>query len=208
MGLTDKNLFAYCDNNPVIRADSGGTFWHIVVGAAVGAVVSFTASVVGDIVAGNKINWANAGISAAFGAASGALAATGLGSAVQIVGGALLAGAENVVSQGRDNGFNNIDYAEVALSTIVGGVSSNTNGLSKATANHLNKQGVNATKRIVSEIKSDGIRVAGKVINSASKYYFSQTSTLFYKPLMKSAADSLIDSARGFLFSSTVMTVR
>ena len=32
---TDKNLFAYCDNNPVVRADDGGAFWHIVVGAAV-----------------------------------------------------------------------------------------------------------------------------------------------------------------------------
>ena len=27
MGLTDKNLFAYCDNNPVMREDSGGYFW-------------------------------------------------------------------------------------------------------------------------------------------------------------------------------------
>ncbi len=27
MGLTDKNLFAYCDNNPVMRYDDGGEFW-------------------------------------------------------------------------------------------------------------------------------------------------------------------------------------
>ena len=27
MGLTDKNLFAYCDNNPVMREDSGGDLW-------------------------------------------------------------------------------------------------------------------------------------------------------------------------------------
>ena len=26
-GLTDKNLFAYCDNNPVMRTDNGGQFW-------------------------------------------------------------------------------------------------------------------------------------------------------------------------------------
>jgi len=25
--LTDKNLFAYCDNNPVVRLDRGGQFW-------------------------------------------------------------------------------------------------------------------------------------------------------------------------------------
>ena len=27
MGLTDKNLFAYCDNNPITRVDNGGEFW-------------------------------------------------------------------------------------------------------------------------------------------------------------------------------------
>ncbi len=25
---TDKNLFAYCDNNPVVRVDAGGQFWE------------------------------------------------------------------------------------------------------------------------------------------------------------------------------------
>ena len=27
MSLTDKNLFAYCDNNPVMRVDDEGDFW-------------------------------------------------------------------------------------------------------------------------------------------------------------------------------------
>jgi hypothetical protein len=30
MALTDKNLYAYCDNNPVMRADDGGAFWDTV----------------------------------------------------------------------------------------------------------------------------------------------------------------------------------
>ena len=30
MALTDKNLFAYCDNNPVVRADYNGEFWDII----------------------------------------------------------------------------------------------------------------------------------------------------------------------------------
>ena len=30
MSLTDKNLYAYCDNNPVMRVDKGGEFWDIV----------------------------------------------------------------------------------------------------------------------------------------------------------------------------------
>ena len=34
--LTDKNLYNYCDNNPVMRKDSDGEFWHVVIGAAIG----------------------------------------------------------------------------------------------------------------------------------------------------------------------------
>ena len=30
-GLTDKNLYAYCDNNPVMRVDYTGEFWHIII---------------------------------------------------------------------------------------------------------------------------------------------------------------------------------
>ena len=29
LALTDKNLFAYCDNNPVVRLDHGGDFWDV-----------------------------------------------------------------------------------------------------------------------------------------------------------------------------------
>ncbi len=30
MGMTDKNLYAYCDNNPVVRVDRDGQFWDTV----------------------------------------------------------------------------------------------------------------------------------------------------------------------------------
>ena len=36
--LYDKNLFAYCDNNPVARVDYGGEFW-VQVGATFGGVL-------------------------------------------------------------------------------------------------------------------------------------------------------------------------
>ena len=31
MDLTDKNLFAYCDNNPIMRSDYGGNFWQLAI---------------------------------------------------------------------------------------------------------------------------------------------------------------------------------
>ena len=71
--LTDKNLYAYCDNNPVMRVDYGGEFWHIVVGAAIGALIGGVSSIVGQIVSGGEVNWAEVGISAASGALTGAI---------------------------------------------------------------------------------------------------------------------------------------
>ena len=65
----DKNLFAYCDNNPVVRADSSGYIWHIVAGGVIGALSSFAAT----LFTGGTV--AEAGISAFFGLASGALTA-------------------------------------------------------------------------------------------------------------------------------------
>ena len=41
LDLTDKNLFAYCDNNPVLRVDRGGKFWDTIFD-----VISLGASVV------------------------------------------------------------------------------------------------------------------------------------------------------------------
>lgn len=56
MALTDKNLFAYCDNNPVVRKDSGGAFWETVFD-----VVSLGASIVEVCV--NPVDpWAWAGL--------------------------------------------------------------------------------------------------------------------------------------------------
>ena len=75
MGFTDKNLFAYCDNNPVARTDDGGEFWHIAIGAVVGAIGGAVSSIVSQAISGEKINWKAVGISAAGGAVSGAITA-------------------------------------------------------------------------------------------------------------------------------------
>ena len=40
--LYDKNLYAYCDNNPIMRKDTGGEFWTI-------AAASFFSNILGRI---------------------------------------------------------------------------------------------------------------------------------------------------------------
>ena len=77
------NLFAYCSNNPVTRADNNGEFWNIVIGAVVGAVVSAVTTAIDSYVTTGSVDWTSVGISAAVGAVSGGIAATGLGPLVQ-----------------------------------------------------------------------------------------------------------------------------
>jgi RHS repeat-associated protein len=53
-GLTGNNMFAYCGNNPVSRNDEGGEFWHVVIGAVLGAAANFAISVVSDMISGEE----------------------------------------------------------------------------------------------------------------------------------------------------------
>ena len=71
MDFTDKNLYAYCDNNPVMREDRDGEFWHVLIGTAVGAAVGFISSVVFQKIGEGKVDWEEAGIDAATGAITG-----------------------------------------------------------------------------------------------------------------------------------------
>lgn len=48
--FTDKNHYAYCDNNPVVRADNDGEFCNVIIGAGVGAVVGLAGQLVSDLV--------------------------------------------------------------------------------------------------------------------------------------------------------------
>ena len=54
--LTDKNLYAYCDNNPVVRRDESGAIWETVFD-----VISLAASIA-EVAANPKDVWAWAGL--------------------------------------------------------------------------------------------------------------------------------------------------
>jgi len=97
--LTDKNLYIYCDNNPVMRADEDGEFWNVIVGAVVGAVAG------GLIAALNGEDTAGIVIGALSGAASGAVAATGLGWVAQ-------AGISAAISATADMANQTIDIVQ------------------------------------------------------------------------------------------------
>ena len=98
MGLIDKNLYAYCDNNPVMREDKGGQFWNIIAGAVIGGVLELA----GQLLSGkslSKVNWAKVGVSAVSG---------GLTAAVGPVAGCLISGATDVAMDALDGNINSV----------------------------------------------------------------------------------------------------
>ena len=104
--LTDKNLYAYCDNNPVMRVDQGGDFWNFIIGGAIGAIAG------GVVAALNGEDWVGIIINSVAGAASGVVAASGLGLLAQAGVSAVISAAADAVNQSIDsikNGNNVID---------------------------------------------------------------------------------------------------
>ena len=72
MSLTDKNLYAYCDNNPISREDKGGRFWNTIIGTVTGAIIG-------------GVNAALTGSSIKAGIVSGAVSGAISGAALDIV---------------------------------------------------------------------------------------------------------------------------
>ena len=79
------NLYAYCNNNPVMYSDPEGTFVWALIGAVAGAVAGFAGRLIGDLVSKEWSTWQEYVGSMVGGAVSGALAATGVGLAAAAV---------------------------------------------------------------------------------------------------------------------------
>lgn len=117
-----KNLYAYCDNNPITREDLGGQFWTIVAGAVIGAVISAATEVVSQVIVDHKVNLENVVVAAVGGAVSGAFAATGVGLYGQMAINAAIGGATETYNQIRTKGFENPVSAvvNIAGATVAG----------------------------------------------------------------------------------------
>ena len=94
--IWDKNLFAYCDNNPITRIDANGGWWHVAIGAAVGVIAQYATDVTINLRQGKSFIDALSPRSSLvdYGAAaiSGALAATGIGTGASISANAAISG--------------------------------------------------------------------------------------------------------------------
>ncbi len=84
--LTDKNLYSYCDNNPITRSDNDGDCWHILIGGVIGAAYEVVSQIAEY---GHVKSWQSVGIAAAaggltacIGPAAGVAIVSGMGSTV------------------------------------------------------------------------------------------------------------------------------
>ena len=150
--LYDKNLYSYCDNNPVARADSDGEWWHLAVGAAVGVVTQFIADVGIGLATGSSFGEIMKSlspvdyVSAAIG---GAIAASGIGIVGAIVSNAALGGTTylaNCSYKGVE--ANTKDFvASTAIGGAFGAISGpGANGKNMRGVYSRSKQVINATK--------------------------------------------------------------
>ena len=126
--LTDKNLFAYCDNNPIMRVDENGEFWiaSMLIGAAVGVAAQYVVDVITHIKNGEvgediftKVSSSRDYLAAAAGGALAAMPGGGLA-------GAMFSGAAgNIIS---DYIKGNISSKEDLLVSGISGALSNALG--------------------------------------------------------------------------------
>ena len=161
--VTDKNLYAYCDNNPITRADDGGECW-VLVGAAVGAVIGGAVSAISQYATTGGINWSVVAVNFLSGAISGGLASTGIGLIASTGINATLGGATYVAEQvvkGED-----VEVGGVLASTFAGGLGGAIGGKG-ANAKSLSLLWKNASKGIERELRRVNVKYATKQI---SKY--------------------------------------
>ena len=128
LGMGDEllafNLFSYCGNNPVMGYDPMGTFNCKNLVLSVAVVVTVTLVVVATV--------ATAGAAAvALGASASIVSSMVSGAAV----GGLIAGGFSVADQFLDYGGDNINFEELAVTTLCGavrGTVDNITGIGKA----------------------------------------------------------------------------
>lgn len=136
-----NNAFVYCGNNPVSRSDDEGEFWHIAVGAIVGAVVNVATSYTLNKLMGNEYSWANAAQDAITGALSGGLAASGVGIVGQRIANGIISAASTAYSSYKEDGrFTTGDAAKTVVSFGIGAWSGNYGGAGFASNKNIAKQ--------------------------------------------------------------------
>lgn len=167
------NLYAYCSNNPIAMVDNTGhsgfliTLGVMAVGALIGAAVSAVSSVVTQKALTGEVNWKSVGVSAVTGFVSGAVAASPLGLAGQMIAGGIIGGSSYVADCYVNNRAMRLD--EGLLSIGMGVVSGRIGGAGANEGKIITNTIESAKKTISKEIRRSVTNpsYAKKAISSA-----------------------------------------
>ena len=142
-GLLSANMFAYCENDPVNGSDPNGEWVHIAIGAAMGAVTGIITGYMSAKRAGMDYSLFMAVTDGLSGAASGALAASGVGLVGQVIGNAAIEVTKGIVNGQRSAN----EMIENALNGVTNGLIGGK-GASYGNANSITTSGEQLLKRI------------------------------------------------------------
>ena len=167
-GLLSANMFAYCENNPIMRVDADGEVAHVIVGAIIGAALGAGLEVLSQLATGTKladINWSSVAVEGALGAVSslgipakitskvGRVALTALRDVVAPV----VAEVSTQLFQTRSDKNNNNHSKRISLSktaitasqaSINSAVTAGTDRLLKSTSSRMAKAVVHSTRQL------------------------------------------------------------
>lgn len=117
-GIYDKNVFAYCENEPVNRIDSEGMFWIIgaIVGACFGALIGGVSKYISNKIDGK--DWNEGMIEAVVGGAVSGVIAGGTGNVVaaHYAGAAAASVTEETISYAK--GDKNLNWDNINRSAL------------------------------------------------------------------------------------------
>ena len=187
-------------NNPIARADDGGEFWNVVVGAVIDGAINLVSSYLTAKVTGSEFTFADGVAAVATGALSGAL--TGSGLPVSTIG-LINGGAAFVASVGADAfSGREIDYGKALMSTACAMASSawGGNGMLNSNSDYGKALGIakQASKVAQNTAKGQARKVANKIANSAWNYanktYFSESMVQLGKAVVSMPASAVISS--------------
>ena len=189
-GLTDKNLYAYCDNNPVMRVDHTGEFWHVVIGTSVGALVGAATQILSNIILGEDQIFKDVGVAALSGAVSGLVSSLGAPLWAIVATDATLSAAESIYADVRDGK----NIANVITNAVI---SASASALFSAIGGASNGKEMN---QLFAKSKSAKQRLSREILHPSTKDVLRGDIKQYKKALKKFGISTLIEpSVLGFL---------
>ena len=179
-GFLSANMFAYCENNPIIGIDPTGEFAWLI-GAVAGAAVNVATSVITQLHDGGNVDIGKVVVSGICGAVAGA--------GLPKVGGAIVGAATSLIDNISSNwGDASLTTGEKILDAVVatgfgaltGAMGSSVNAIkldsAVSTVKSATKVLVNGGRKLFKKQAKKGLRKAGKYIGKSFFTYLAENS--------------------------------